>query len=326
LARALLSGSPVFVLTDPGTTPRALAAWMLERGLAGFRMHVLENLYCTPDGEIGVAQRWSLDLAEAVEREETAESSSGQRVVYLEPVQEGRAGEARTRKSWPFGLADAALAKEGGVMTKAPVRAAALAALGMEAGHCVWDLGAGSGAVSLEAARLVWRGQVFAVERDTNRLALIRENRRTCGAANLEIVAGTMPLCLPSYPGHGKADAKGVQERRQTPDAPAREEDSLEAALPRPHRIFLGGGLGGNPDAAALILRKAWRALLPGGRLVAACVLLSSLERCRAILTDLGATPGVTCLQASSGVPLARDMRLAASDPVFLVTGEKGKE
>jgi precorrin-6Y C5,15-methyltransferase (decarboxylating) len=324
LARSLASGDPVFVLADPGTTAHGLAAWMLERGLGAFRMHMMENLYSTPDGEIRAARKWSLDLAEAAGREEPAGSSSGQRVLYLEPWPEGRAGEAQARKSWPFGLTDAALAKERGLLTKAPVRAAALAALGIEAGHCVWDLGAGSGAVSLEAARLAWRGRVYAVERDANRLELIRENRRTYGAANLEIVAGTMPSCLPSYPGHGEADARAVQERRPA-DVPGIREPVLgEAALPRPQRIFVGGGLGGAPDAAALLLSKAWGALLPGGKLVAACVLLSSLERCRAILTGLGAAMGVTCLQASSSVPLARDMRLAASDPVFLVTGEKG--
>jgi precorrin-6Y C5,15-methyltransferase (decarboxylating) len=326
LAHALPSGDPVFVLADPGTTPASLAAWMLERGLADYRLHVLENLYGTPEGEIRAARRWSLGLAEAMERVDLSASASGQRVFFLEP--ERREGETRGRKPWPFGLNDAALAREKGLLTKAPVRAAALAALGIEAEHCVWDLGAGSAAVSLEAARLAWRGQVFAVERDPKRLALMRENRRNYGAANLEIIAGTMPWCLPSHSGHGETDAEPAWEMRQARNetSEGREQGMVAAALPRPHRIFVGGGLGADPEAAAAILRKAWRALLPGGRLVAGCVLLSSLERCRAILAKRGTGLEVLCLQASAGVPLAGDMRLAAMNPVFLVTAEKGKE
>jgi precorrin-6Y C5,15-methyltransferase (decarboxylating) len=105
-----------------------------------------------------------------------------------------------------------------------------------------------------------------------------------------------------------------------------REESAVSGALPDPHRVFLGGGLGGDPETAREILTLAWRALLPGGRLLADCILFSSLTRCRAVLQDLGVKTDVICLQASVSVPLAGDIRLRGLNPVFLVMGEKGGE
>jgi precorrin-6Y C5,15-methyltransferase (decarboxylating) len=301
---------------------------MLERGQAAFRLHALEDLYRTPGGEIRAARQSCLPVAELAGRGEEPAASSGQRVFYLEPAPEGATREAA--RPWPFGLSDNALARENDLLTKGPVRAAALAALGIEADHIVWDLGAGSGAVSLEAARLAWRGRVYAVERNPDRLALIRENRRLYGAANLEIIEGDMPGCLRRRAGDGSPVETLFREAARqaggAADGSERRESAGSIALPDPHRVFLGGGLGGDPETAGEILTLAWRALLPGGRLLADCILFSSLTRCRAVLQDLGAKTDVTCLQASVSVPLAGDIRLRGLNPVFLIVGEKGGE
>jgi precorrin-6Y C5,15-methyltransferase (decarboxylating) len=344
LARALLAGTPVFVLADSRVSPQSLAAWMLERGQAAFRLHALEDLYRTPDGEIRAARQRCLTVSDfAVLKEEQAKLS-GQRVFYLEPAREGATKAARP---WPFGLSDNAVARENDLLTKGPVRAAALAALGIEADHIVWDLGAGSGAVSLEAARLAWRGRVFAVERNPDRASLIRENRRLYGAANLEIIEGDMPGCLRRFSGDGSPEETCIREVARQADGPPggsagassgasaggpadasaggaeRRESAGHIALPEPHRVFLGGGLGGDSETAGEILTLAWRALPPGGRLLADCILFSSLTRCRAALQDLGAKTEVICLQASVSVPLAGDVRLRGLNPVFLIMGEK---
>lgn len=229
-------------------------------------------------------------------------------VIWLEP----KRFEAReTVAGWPFGLPDLLLATENNLLTKGPVRAAGLAALGVEAGDTVWDLGAGSGAVSVEAARLAWRGQVIAVEAKAGRIPLIEENRRRFSAANLEIVHGLLPEAL----------------------------EHCLARHPRPKRVFFGGGLGresgdgcrgedgdGNgvvPAGPERIFRSAWEALLPGGRMVIHCVLLSTLEFVRAELDRLGVAAEVTCIQASRSAPLAGDIRLQAMNPVFLVSASK---
>ena len=323
LARALIAGGPVLVLADSRTSSQSLAAWMLERGQGAFRLHALEDLYRTPDGEIRAARLSCSPVAELARRREEPAGSPGQRVLYLTPAPDGGT-RARTRP-WPFGISDDAVAREKGLPTKGPVRAAALAALGIEADHIVWDLGAGSGAVSLEAARLAFRGRVFAVERNADRVDLIRENRRRYGAANLEIIAGAMPGCLRRLSGDGLPKEAFFRAAARQAGGSEREESDLDL-LPGPHRIFLGGGLGGDPETAKDILTLAWRALLPGGRLLPDCILLSSLARCRAVLGELGARTDVICLQAGVSVPLAGDIRLRGENPVFLVVAEKRGE
>jgi precorrin-6Y C5,15-methyltransferase (decarboxylating) len=169
-----------------------------------------------------------------------------------------------------------------------------MAALGVEPGHTVWDLGAGSGATALEAARLAWEGQVFAVERKPDRLRAIADNRKKFRAANLEIIALDLPFSR-----------------------------SPGAKLPPPDRVFIGGGLSGPPQTAREIIVEAYSALNSGGRLLAHCILLSSLEITRAVLKDLGAKTRIMTFQASEGRTLAADLRLDALNPVFLVLGEK---
>lgn len=298
LAHALIAGGPVFLLTDDQSSPGALAAWMSERGRWRYAMHVMEDLHQTADGQIHAGAYARLGLAQASSWRPAQNGAAG-RVILLEPdtsLLSNAAGQP-----WPFGLSDAEVLKENRLLTKAPVRAAALAALTIEQHHIVWDLGAGSGAVSVEAARLAWQGRVYAVERTESRVELLKQNRKRYGAANMEILAAAMPDCLPALA------------------ADEAEWNGLEA----PDRIFIGGGLGGAYDNARETLHRAWNALRPGGVLLADCVLLSSLERARGILAGLGANTSVTCVQASTSGPLAGDLRLEALNPVFLVRAEK---
>ena len=317
LAHALIAaragGGPVFLLTDSSNPPVSVAAFMKERGHDRYSLHLMENLHLTSEGVR--AERYtslSVDQALSLVPENSGEKTPRQLVMLLEP---DRSESDEQTSGWPFGLPDASLATENSLLTKAPARAAGLAALGIEAGHTVWDLGAGSGAVSIEAARLAWRGLVVAVEGKADRISLIEKNRRRFGAANLEILHGILPGSL-----------HVCCER-----------------FPRPDRIFIGGGLGGGSGKglgygtgrgnaagtgesdAGNILHKAWEALLPGGRMVIHCVLLSTLEFARDRLAHLGASVDVTCIQASLSVPLAGDCRLQAQNPVFLVSVCKGE-
>ena len=313
LVAARAGGGPVFLLTDAANSPASVAAFMKERGHDRYCLHLMENLHLTPEG-VRAERHTSLSVDQALSLapEDSGEKIPRQLVMLLAPDRPESGGQA---PGWPFGLADASLATENNLLTKAPARAAGLAALGIEAGHTVWDLGAGSGAVSVEAARLAWRGLAVAVEAKADRIRLIEENRRRFGAANLEILHGTLPGAL------------GACCER----------------FPRPDRIFIGGGLGGGsgkgfggepgkegaagagePDAGR-ILHKAWEALLPGGRLVIHCILLSTLEFARDRLTRLGASVDVACIQASLSAPLAGDCRLQAQNPVFLVSACKGE-
>ena len=262
-------GAPLCILTDARMTPDLVARHLLDRGVDWFTAHVFERMGA-PD-----ESRRTLALADA------ASARFGNAcVLILEPT--GRVRRPR------LGIEDAELAVDG-CFTRRPVRAAALSLLGIGPRHVVWDLGAGSGAVSLEAAALAHEGRVIAVERDPGRAIAIQENRRRFGAATVEVCLGRAPACLRDLPG--------------------------------PQRIFIGGGLSG-PDGDALLAAACAR-LAPGGRLVASCVLLESFQRCRDGLRQRGWPLEILQIQAAEARPLGADAHLAAQNPVFLLAARK---
>ncbi len=186
-----------------------------------------------------------------------------------------------------LGLADEALLRRDAVFTKGPARAASLAALSPRPGDVVWDVGAGVGTVALEASLLCPGGPVFAVERDPDRHALLARNIRRTGALTVTPVLGEAPEAL--------------------------------AGLPDPDRIFVGGGLSSRPDLLPGLIGR----LRPGGRVVINAVLLGSLHRAMETLSRMGLPFTLTQLQAATAAPLAGDLRLAADNPVCILTAAK---
>lgn len=139
-----------------------------------------------------------------------------------------------------------------GQITKREVRAATLARLMPLPGQVLWDVGAGSGAIAIEWLRAERSAEAVAVERDPARAARIGRNARALGVPRLQVVEGTAPAAL-----------KGL---RPTPDA-----------------VFVGGGV-----AEPGLLGACWKALRPGGRLVANTVTLEGEAR----LIEFRATHG----------------------------------
>lgn len=85
-------------------------------------------------------------------------------------------------------------------MTKEEVRWVSVARLSVQPGDTVWDVGAGTGAVTLELARKAMDGAVFAVERNPDAVALLVENRQKLGGFNVHIVEGHAPEALENLP------------------------------------------------------------------------------------------------------------------------------
>ena len=101
-------------------------------------------------------------------------------------------------------------------MTKEEVRALVISKLRIAANHTVWDVGAGTGSVSVEAALAVSRGTVCAIERNADPIDLMRKKREEFGLTNRVVVEGEAPAAL--------------------------------VDLPAPDRVFIGGSAG-NLDA-----------------------------------------------------------------------------
>jgi len=272
LEEALNRGAQkVMVYTDPVHTPGAIARFLLARGQSA-RLCVLENL-----GQATERLTW-LSPQEAGERE----FSPLNLVVILPGVEAAAAARVAPLH---LGLPEEALAHQAGLITKAEVRAVALARLALYPGLTLWDVGAGCGSVGLEASLLIPGGQIIAVEQDEGRAAQVRANAAKFGVQNLRVVCGRAPECL--------------------------------AGLPAPQRVFLGGG-GRNMTE---ILTEVMGRLERGGRVVLTATLLETLETARSVLTQAGWEVDLTQLQVSRSKPLAGGTFMQALNPVWIVSG-----
>jgi precorrin-6Y C5,15-methyltransferase (decarboxylating) len=269
LAAALQGTHPIVVYTDPDHSPDTVARFLLDRGMGEARLAVLENL-----GQEDERITW-LQPEEAA----TRHFSPLNLVVILKEE------ELSTSDTLTLGMPEEALAHDAGMITKAEIRAAALAKLRLQPGLILWDVGAGSGSVGLEATLLLGSGRVFAIEKDPARAAMIRENRQRFGIPNLEVVEGTAPECL--------------------------------AGLPDPDRVCGGGG----GKWLEAILDEAGRRLRPGGRVVVAATLLETLEQARNWLNSCGWQSEVVQLHVSRDRPLAGGTYLQPLNPVWLISG-----
>jgi len=165
----------------------------------------------------------------------TAEAWPLGRIAALNTVAiECRPGPGARAFSRLAGLPDDAFEHDGKI-TKRAARAATLAALAPLPGERLWDIGAGSGSVAIEWLRTSRSLSAIAVERDPARAARIARNAAALGVPELRVVRTSAPAGL--------------------------------ADLPSPDAIFLGGGAN---DPA--LWDALWKALKPGGRLVANAV------------------------------------------------------
>ncbi len=184
------------------------------------------------------------------------------------------------------GLPDAAFERGDVPMTKEEIRALAICKLHLEPWHTLWDVGAGTGSISVEGALAVPKGRVLAIERRAGAIELLQRNKARFGLCNLEIVSGLAPEVLTS--------------------------------LSPPDRVFLGGTGGWMEDILRLALEKS-----PSLRFVLTAVTLETVceaLRCFQAL-ELG-EPELVQIAATRTRKAGRYHLMDAQDPVWLICGE----
>jgi precorrin-6B C5,15-methyltransferase / cobalt-precorrin-6B C5,C15-methyltransferase len=262
------------VFTDPESAPARIGAHLLAHGETGWRAWVCERLG-GPDERVRTCAL--ADLPGLVD------------VAPLNVLVLARTDEAwRPPPALPY-LPEEAFARRmprKGLITKREVRLLSLAALHLRPDAVVWDIGAGSGSVAIEAAMLAPRGRVYAVEVDPEGAAICRDNARAHGADNVRVVAGRAPEAL--------ADL-------ETPDA-----------------VFVGGSKGTMADLIDVALER----LAPGGRLVVNAITLDNAAEAYQAFRRRDLVPEVTLLQIARAAPLAHYLRYEALNPIqiFAVT------
>lgn len=169
-------------------------------------------------------------------------------------------------------------------MTKQEVRAVALAKLRLTATDTVWDVGAGTGSVSIEAALVARAGSVWAVERNAAGVRLIRENADAFGCGNVHAVPGVAPEAL--------------------------------AKLPVPDAVFVGGSAGELPSIVEAALEKNSQV-----RLCVPCVTVETLTEACALLLGSRFKGFEACqVSAARAEAVGSHHLMKAQNPVFLVS------
>jgi precorrin-6Y C5,15-methyltransferase (decarboxylating) len=262
--------------------PARLARALLDRGIDYFRAFVCENLG-SPDERVTQAE-----LAELAGMEFAPLNVL---ILVRKPNRPDRASQGTGRRL--FGNPDDAFAQslpKRGLITQSEVRAIALAQLDIRPASVVWDIGAGSGSVAIEAAQLAHQGMVYAVEPEPADVALIQANAEAFGVPNVRPVTGRAPDVL--------------------------------ADLPEPDAVFVGG----TGRQVVQVLSAAYTRLASGGRMAVNVATIDGLATAYETLKRLAGEVRVWNVGIARGIEQMDRVRFEAINPTFLLAVSKSPE
>jgi precorrin-6Y C5,15-methyltransferase (decarboxylating) len=268
----------VGLFTSEQEGPPEVARQLLARGLDYFWAYVCENLGA-PDERVTQGELSEIQAMEFAPLN-----------VLILKRKPGRPDKSAVPARWRrFGNPDDVFVQsrpKSGLITQVEVRAIALGQLAIQPGSVVWDVGAGSGSVAIEAARLSEPGMVYAIEQDAADYHLILANADTFGVRNLKAIHGTAP--------------------------------GVFAGLPAPDALFVGG-TGRELGGVANLLEAAWKALRAGGQMVVNVATLESLAATHAVLKRLAGPVEVLLVNLARGTEQFETLRFEAVNPTFLL-------
>lgn len=261
-----MQGRPTFFLTGGSEDPATLCAQLAAEGF-GDVQGVVGQCLGTPEEK----------LFRGSVKELAAGRFNSLSVLLVEAV------EGLPRRA--PGLPDEAFERGDVPMTKQEIRAAVLAKLAVRPEDILWDVGAGTGSVSVELALAAPRGRVYAVECRPEGCALIKANREKFRTRNLVLVEGLAPDAL--------------------------------SDLPAPDAVFIGGSKGSLAAIVDAALDKN-----PDARICVSAIALESLSAAVAALTAKGRTVQVSQIAVSRAKAVGGLHLMMAQNPIYLITGE----
>lgn len=172
-------------------------------------------------------------------------------------------------------------------MTKSEVRAVVMSKLKLKADSVCWDVGAGTGSVTVEAALAACRGRVYAIEKKPEAFELLKDNAAKFGLKNVEAIEGSAPeACL---------------------------------SLPAPTHAFIGGSSGNMRTIVSLLLEKN-----PNCRIVAAAISLETVSELNAVIKEGAFTETeAVCISVSKARSVGGYNLMTAQNPVYIFTLQK---
>jgi precorrin-6B C5,15-methyltransferase / cobalt-precorrin-6B C5,C15-methyltransferase len=278
LAEAVRGQQKVCLFTDERNTPAAIARALLDAGLREYRAVLCEDLG-------GPSEHVSrLSLEELAGRDAHPLNT----LILLAPEMTA----TRTPVAWTPGLPEDVFDQRKpklGLITKREIRVLSLARLVLQPDSVVWDIGAGSGSVSIEAARLAPHGRVFAVEKNVDDVEIVRSNVEKFRVPHVTVLHATAP-------------------------------DRLDE-LPDPDAVFVGGSGGKLRE----ILSIAAARLRASGRIVVNAITLDTLHETVTGFRELRLEHEAILASIARSKPLLGMMSFEALNPVYIVTAWRGE-
>lgn len=179
-------------------------------------------------------------------------------------------------------LSDGDFVRGKAPMTKEAVRELSLSWLEIRPAETIWDVGAGTGAMTCAMAQRARESFVFAVEKNPEAVETVRQNMDRLGIRNIQIVCGEAPAELEHFPA--------------------------------PDRVFVGGSSGNLNAILDLVFRKNRNA-----RVLITAVTLETLSEAVFALNERGKEPEVRCVNVADARPLGRYHLMKAENPVYLI-------
>jgi precorrin-6Y C5,15-methyltransferase (decarboxylating) len=285
----------VGIFTDDKNTPSRIADFLLKHGLGGFKAYVCENLG-GEDERVTEAQLEDLvdmefsplNVVILVKKDEEAKELS------KPPSWVTTQGSEEPQRAWTIGIPDEEFFQrtpQKGLITKAEVRVISLSKMKISSQSVVWDIGAGSGSVSIEAALIATSGVVYAIEKNSEDIENIKKNINKFGVKNVRVIHGVAPDCL--------------DEVKDYPDS-----------------VFIGGSSGNMKE---IIVRCAKR-LKPHGKIVINAATIENLYEATRGLKECNFNCDVTLLSVARSKEIIGLTRFEALNPIFVISGKRNNE
>ncbi|EAT14552.1 bifunctional cobalt-precorrin-7 (C(5))-methyltransferase/cobalt-precorrin-6B (C(15))-methyltransferase [Desulfuromonas acetoxidans] len=271
----IIANDKAAVLTDARHTPANIADELLRRGFDGYTVYLCENLGTTQERIVKTT----------VQELPTMQAAELNVLILIKRYDNTTPGDQPT-----LGIADGEFLTMKKQITPEEVRVVALAKLQLRHDMVLWDIGAGSGSISIEADFLLPHGRIFAVERNIEYIKFLRENLNRFHPRNVRVVEGEAPSCL---------------------------ED-----LPDPDRVFIGGS-GGN----LWELLEAVDGRLPAdGRVVLTAMTLDTLVASSDFFGNSGYLVDVTTLNVARTSSNTDYKVFEAHNPVYIIVATKAQD
>jgi precorrin-6Y C5,15-methyltransferase (decarboxylating) len=270
----IIAAEKIAILTDATNTPAAIARELIARGAEGYDAWLCEDMGMSGEKFTKTDVKGLVEL-----------HSSPLNILILI-----KAWEPNLEQYPVIGIDDEEFATAKKLITKQEVRAVTLAKLQLQDDLVMWDIGAGSGSVSIEASNLMPNGKIYALEKNPQYLVFVRENLKKFVARNVMLIEAFAP--------------EGLEN------------------LPNPDRVFIGGS-GGMLEE---IIEEVSRRLKPEGVIVLNAVTLDTLTKAVEFLEDHGYAVEVTCINVAKTRNLTEYKMFDAHNPVYIISARKGEE